>query len=91
VQSPIAAGLGVSLLPRSRSARRGATTSRCGAWRRAGADGRGRHAGGRRRPPAVTAMLAALRAAADELAAAPEAVALRVSASEPPPVLQAAP
>jgi hypothetical protein len=31
-----------------------------------------------RRPPAVTAMLAALRAAAGELAATPEAVALGV-------------
>jgi hypothetical protein len=51
VQSPIAAGLGVSLLPRSRSARRGATTSRCGAWP-ASRRGRSRSSCRRPTPPA---------------------------------------
>jgi DNA-binding transcriptional LysR family regulator len=82
VQSLIAAGLGVSLLPALAlcSARRDDVAVRPVAGEPArtvevvmpAAD---------RRPPAVTAMLAALRAAADELATTPEAAALGFASS----------
>jgi len=91
VQSLIAAGLGVSLLPALAlcSARRDDVAVRTVAGDPArtvevvmpAAD---------RRPPAVTAMLAALQAAGEALAGTAEAVALgvsRISASDPPPVL----
>jgi DNA-binding transcriptional LysR family regulator len=82
VQSLIAAGLGVSLLPALalRSARRDDVAVRMVAGEPSRtvevvmpvAD---------RRPPAVTAMLVALRAAAEELVAGPESAALGLSAA----------
>jgi DNA-binding transcriptional LysR family regulator len=82
VQSLVAAGLGVSLLP---------ALALCSARRDdvavvpvAGEPARTVEVvmlTAERRPPAVTATLAALRAAADELAAAPAAVALGLSAN----------
>jgi DNA-binding transcriptional LysR family regulator len=82
VQSLVAAGLGVSLLP---------ALALCSSRRDdvavvpvAGEPARTVEVvmlTAERRPPAVTATLAALRAAADELAAAPAAVALGLSAN----------
>ena len=84
VQSLVAAGLGVSLLPALAlcSARRDDVAVRAVAGEPARtvevvlpvAD---------RRPPAVVAMLAALRAAAGELAASPDADALGLRTSTP--------
>jgi len=84
VQSLIAAGLGVSLLPALalRAARRPGVAVRPVA----GDPGRTVEAlllAAERRPPAVTAMLAALHAAADDLAAEPESAALGLRAAHP--------